>query len=408
MAREGTVVSRCFSVAVPCCVVTLPLLLTLFSSQCTFSPTPTSCDSLVNSTDTNLIVVNGFVFGWPQHHATSSQFVICRHGIPHDITSFYPDLPFYPFQPSSPLILLAYVISVGFDTPFGSITSSFLFSYSRIISRRQLLLLLLKAGTNLINPSPDLSTLPIKTLPHGVKIAHLNVRDLLSKNKKDDLTCLLNVHLYDVMVVSESWLYPDVEDSEVRIPGYQLLRKDRAFSNFSERGGGICVYVREDWQVIEFPCFQTKHPIESIKLTIKKKFVKPFTIIALYRPRKLPVGEYREIEKLVVSHSEPDTYIIGDLNLDFSRPITPECRKFRSMLFQHGFIQLVSDPTHHYVSNGVHKSSVIDLIITNSKSFQNVSGVMSCSLSPDHDLVYVVRQHVNNKKGPAKSISYRP
>ena len=78
------------------------------------------------------------------------------------------------------------------------------------------------------------------------------------------------------------------------------------------------------------------------------------------------------------------------------------------MLFQHGFVQLVSAPTHHYVSNGVHKESVIDLILTNSKSCQNVSGVMPCSLSPDHDLVYVVRQHVNNKKGPAKTITYRP
>jgi len=243
-------------------------------------------------------------------------------------------------------------------------------------------------------------------LQKGTKIAHINVRDMLSKNKRDDLICLLEEHKFDVLVVSETWLFPEVEDSEVRFPGYQLFRKDRDFTTHSRRGGGLCAYVRDGWDVTEHPSL-TKDPIESMKLIINKQFMKPITVIALYRPRKLPVGEYKIIQKILASHYDCDTYLIGDLNLDFSFPLTQECSQFRSMLFQHGFEQIIRDPTHHYTSGGLFKHSVIDLIISNCRLHHAVSGVLTCSLSPDHDLIYVIRRHVVINV-PAKTISYRP
>jgi len=159
--------------------------------------------------------------------------------------------------------------------------------------------------------------------------------------------------------------------------------------------------------VTEFPSFNINPQIESLKLVVNRQFIKPISIIALHRPKKLPVGEFRAMEKVFASHCDGDTYVIGDLNLDFSLPMSPECLQFRSKIFQHGFEQITPDPTHHYTTGDLYKQSVIDLIITNCKSSEVTSGVITCSFSSDHDLVYAVRRKVNLKT-KARLISYRP
>jgi hypothetical protein len=78
-----------------------------------------------------------------------------------------------------------------------------------------------------------------------VKIAHINVRDLLLKSKKDYMMYLLDDHKFDVLIITESWLFPDVEDTEVSIPGYCIFIKERTFTTIQRRGG-ICVYVSDE------------------------------------------------------------------------------------------------------------------------------------------------------------------
>jgi len=78
-----------------------------------------------------------------------------------------------------------------------------------------------------------------------------------------------------------------------------------------------------------------------------------------------------------------------------------------SMIFQHGFEQLIQHPTHHYISGGLPRQSLIDIALTNCKKCHNASGVLTCSVSPDHDLVYAIRRKPS-LKGPAKTIHFRP
>ena len=40
--------------------------------------------------------------------------------------------------------------------------------------------------------------------------------------------------------MSETWLDPSVQDSEVDIEGYSLIRKDR-----NRKGGDVCMYISE-------------------------------------------------------------------------------------------------------------------------------------------------------------------
>jgi hypothetical protein len=238
-----------------------------------------------------------------------------------------------------------------------------------------------------------------------VKIGHLNVRDLLSKNKKDDLSCLLHAHNFDLLAISETWLYPDILTSEIDIPGYTVVRKDRKFVSYRKRGGGICVYVNNNWRFTDFPDFQTPEPIESLKITVARDFQAPLTIIVMYRPTTILSREFKVIDDILSAHNT-DTFFLGDLNLEFGHPVSPECRSFKSSLYRFGFEQLITDPTHHYTSHNVPKASIIDFVISNINPRSLNCGVLPCSLSPDHDLTFAVI-HRSKLRDPARVVKSR-
>jgi len=64
----------------------------------------------------------------------------------------------------------------------------------------------------------------------------------MTKCKLDDLICLLELHQFDYLAVTETWLYPDISDKEVLMPGYQVYRNDRRFTTIGQRGGGVYVF----------------------------------------------------------------------------------------------------------------------------------------------------------------------
>jgi len=151
MAIDGAVCSCGFSVAIYWAVTLLPLLLTIFSSPCPIYSTRSTCSS--SATDMNLTIELGNCFGFPyQQIATLAQPSTNSYEVLHNIASS-PELPTYPFQSSSPAILLAYVLSVDFNISCGSISNKV--PYTMILSRSQMLLLLLRTGLNLINPGPN-------------------------------------------------------------------------------------------------------------------------------------------------------------------------------------------------------------------------------------------------------------
>ena len=75
----------------------------------------------------------------------------------------------------------------------------------------------------------------------GIKIAHLNICSLYPK--LDQLKLLLHDKILDILFISETWLNDTFSDSELLIPGYNLLRNDR--SSGRGLGGGLCVYIKD-------------------------------------------------------------------------------------------------------------------------------------------------------------------
>jgi exonuclease III len=80
----------------------------------------------------------------------------------------------------------------------------------------------------------------------GLKISHLNVRSL--RNKVDILRLeLTNESSFDVLTLSETWLDASVSNSEVHMPGYSCMRKDR--SNNKSGDGVIRLIYAKDYRI---------------------------------------------------------------------------------------------------------------------------------------------------------------
>ena len=77
----------------------------------------------------------------------------------------------------------------------------------------------------------------------GFKIAHLNINRIM--NKMDGIRDLLTQYKFDALALNETFLSPDINDTELTIPGYWLARKDRSKSAKSS-GGGVIIFIRDN------------------------------------------------------------------------------------------------------------------------------------------------------------------
>ena len=125
-------------------------------------------------------------------------------------------------------------------------------------------------------------------------ILSANVRSLPKKVDEIEQIALLNS--VGAICITETWLSPEIPDSSISIPGYNLFRRDR----IEAPGGGVCVYVDQN-----IPCklleFNDQTELESIWISM--------------RPHSLP----REVTSIVVgvvyhstSNGKPENIILRD------------------------------------------------------------------------------------------------
>ena len=64
-----------------------------------------------------------------------------------------------------------------------------------------------------------------------------NSRSLV--NKIDELSGTVSLLSLDIVVITETWLSPNVSNSAINLNGFSIFRRDR---RDGRRGGGVCVY----------------------------------------------------------------------------------------------------------------------------------------------------------------------
>ena len=212
-----------------------------------------------------------------------------------------------------------------------------------------------------------------------------NIRGLLSQGGKSKTGFLFDqaiIHNALAVSVTESWLKPEVKDSEllVNFPGYTVYRSDRK----NRKCGGVCVFLQED---LSAECIGTFDNGVCELLVLQIHSLK--TVLAiLYRPPDTRLAEFSpvlaELDKLLseLPTPSPNVVMMGDLNFPSNVMLWPrvdgqlvpavhghraevaedglqarlQAQRLCDLSLDHHMVQLVDQPTH-----GV---EVLDLVFT--------------------------------------------
>ena len=115
----------------------------------------------------------------------------------------------------------------------------------------------------------------------GFSFAHLNVRSIM--NKLDHLRILMSKKPFDVICLNETFCDSSISDSEINLPDYSIVRRDR-----NRHGGGDAMYIRNSLTFIRRNDLEMDD-VECIWIEMKCKQRQPVIIGSLYRPPSSPV-----------------------------------------------------------------------------------------------------------------------
>ena len=173
---------------------------------------------------------------------------------------------------------------------------------------------------------------------------------------------------YDLVIVVESWLSAEVLDSEIHVPGYNPVRKDR-----NRHGGGIVIFVSD-----QVNCHLLQHPHPDLELILLECTISShlYTIGGFYRP---PITGLHYMSKfhrsiaLLRPQNFSNLIICGDFNINInqSAPASGLQQSLNQLLTDFCLTQAVSEPTRVTDST----ASTIDLIL-----MSNPQSLESCLL----------------------------
>ena len=109
----------------------------------------------------------------------------------------------------------------------------------------------------------------------GMHFIHLNIRSLLPK--MSEVRIIAQRTKAAVIAMSETWLDPSIQDSEVDIEGYSVIRKDR-----NRKGGGVCIYINNKFAFARHEV--NTEGLECVFAEIHLPKTKPFIVGIAYRP----------------------------------------------------------------------------------------------------------------------------
>ena len=215
------------------------------------------------------------------------------------------------------------------------------------------------------------------------KIMITNVRSLTPKI--EEVQEFVNRNDITMAFITEPWLKPTIMDSVINIPGYTVLRKDRA----SDNHGVVCLYIRNDYlmytELRDLACC-SDHEILWVQL-LPKRLPRGFSsliVAVVYHPHwsgteNDPMRDHL-FQSLAIAESKyPNCAFIvaGDFNpLD----VTSIKRHFNMQ-------QIVKKTTRKY--------AILDFVLTNMKKYYKEPRIFPPFDRSDHNTIIAEGQTMN-------------
>lgn len=163
------------------------------------------------------------------------------------------------------------------------------------------------------------------------------------------------------MALSETRITPDIDDNEVSVPGYGLVRSDAE----NRRTGEVAIFVRND---IRFEIILVSKLISNywyIALNVNVYFYKG-TIAVIYHSPSASDGDFvkflEDIIEELMAKNKKDCIVLGDFNLNVLSD-TFYVRKLQTLMLGWDMKQLVDRPTRITKDS----QTFIDLVFANKK-----------------------------------------
>ena len=234
--------------------------------------------------------------------------------------------------------------------------------------------LLLQCGDIESNPGPDnrneenLSDISSRSSYHSTHQPnnHIHILHINSQSLRKNFDAVESQSIgYDVVCLTETWLNPSIEDSSIKLCGFNPpFRKDRP-----DGYGGVAIYISEHLAAIPRPDLDVPS-LEALWVELRHPKMKAL-FCCTYRPPKSPVKYWNLIDESIDKARSTDIihqFILGDLNDD---QLTPRS-KLNSILTKHNFTQLIKEVTHSTPTS----NKCIDIIATTSTNFVTSAGAL--------------------------------
>ena len=249
-------------------------------------------------------------------------------------------------------------------------------------------------------------------LGKGLHLTHLNIRSLTGGNKLDMFKAQLSDSGIDIFALSETWLSEAIPNNIIEVPSYTVSRLDRSWHKTKEysapkRGGGLAMYVKEGIQFSDTKyegMYVSCKDLEMQWISVKVNHIRPILVDNVYRP---PQGDYKKCCNLITEplnradlNVTSEVYICGDFNIDYAKELTFTMKAL-------GLTQVINSPTRTHFRNGMAKSSLLDMIFTNSEHVK-AAKTLDLNLS-DHLAILVTRKKtwIKPKKVSFRDRSYK-
>ena len=216
---------------------------------------------------------------------------------------------------------------------------------------------------------------------HGIRIAQLNIRTLLSNI--DNLQLMVNDFKFDLIALNETRLSSEIKDVQIGIHDYCIYRKDR-----NKNGGGVAIYVNENKLSHKLRSDLLVNDIELVAVEVKQPMSSPMIVLAWYRPPGTSIELFKAIENILLKIDEErkDIIFLGDFNCNIlADPLSCYTKRLLEICQNYSLSQMIKEPTWVTPLS----STLIDLIYTSNCEKVVESGVIHLGIS-DHSLVYIV------------------
>ena len=184
-----------------------------------------------------------------------------------------------------------------------------------------------------------------KEFKSNVKIAHLNVRSLKSREHFTLVEDTILQNGFQIFTISETWADLSVSDARLQIPGYQLFRQDRGIE---KSGGGLCTYVLNDLKatVLNDLSEAFTDSFQQQWLKVQCRSYKSFLVCNVYRPPSIPTNCLESLAKHLVDSSllNLDTILLGDLNCNLMGD-SLEANSLKDFISSFNLSQMIGKPT---------------------------------------------------------------